>query len=133
MLELLAAMMAHTVSGPPSPSIVSVVPASTNAGTCGATGIHIPTHAASYAVTVTVANVDFTLYKVNLYENNVLKATFTSSPLVYNVTVTGNVEDGPVSPFTINRTYRADLVALSGGSVVDSKSGNWTQDYGQCP
>jgi len=132
MLELLAAMMAHTASGPPTPSVVSVVAGTTNSGTC-VVGSHIPRTSASYDVTVTLANMDFSTYEVKLYENSVLKQTYTAGPIVYSVTVTGAVEGGTYTPFTVNRTYRADIVNKTTGVVVNSGSGNWTQRYGGCP
>lgn len=127
LLGLLAASTPTTV-----PTVTSVTVHSTQSGACQIDS-DIPLSEAEYEVTTVIANADWTNFVVKLYENGVLVQTFTGTPLVYDVTVSGRTESGTVDRAPANKTYRADVVHTANSQVVSSKSSaQWTQQYGRC-
>lgn len=112
------------------PVITSVSAATTTSGTCvGSTC----TVSGAATATVVCGAVNDTYYTLKLYENGVLVKTGTTAGYTYKHTFAGYSQSGG-SPF-INPSliYRADLVLISSGTVVQTVTATtYTDTFGTC-
>jgi hypothetical protein len=128
MIALLA-LLAHPAAGP-QPTISGLVLTS-NAGACGAP--HRVSTAASVDAHWSVSGTNDVLYEVHVSVNGESPTVLASTATVtFSTTLTGRVENNDGHVLTIATSVEVRVVRKSDSVVVQTLSGLYTSDYGDC-